>query len=165
MKFTWSNTFFGNFIFKKITTMGSEHRFYPILVIFLWNKIFSISKKITSVGSSAFQKKLQRLDQPTLVNFLTFFEKNYNDWIKGKLSKSRLRWTGLNIMPGAWKLSFRKIGLWEIIWLIFANQIWNLTTKQTLLIGIQACLPAMLGPKCVYSAKAPKSVYSAKAPK
>ena len=37
-------------------------------------------KKITSVGSSAFQKKLQQLDQPildpTLVLFLTSFEKN-----------------------------------------------------------------------------------------
>ena len=32
-------------------------------------KKFSFQKKITSVGSSAFQKNLQRLDQPTLVNF------------------------------------------------------------------------------------------------
>ena len=26
---------------------------------------------------------------------MTFFEKNYNDWIKGKLSKSQTKWTGL----------------------------------------------------------------------
>ena len=51
-------------------------------------KNFLFPKKITSVGSSA-------LDQPTLVIFLTFLEKNYNDWIKCKLSKSKLRWTGL----------------------------------------------------------------------
>ena len=36
----------------------------PVVVIFSKNV-----KKITSVGSSAFQKNLQRLDQPTLVNF------------------------------------------------------------------------------------------------
>ena len=37
----------------------------PVVVIFFKNV-----KKITSVGSSAFQKNLQRLDQPTLVIFL-----------------------------------------------------------------------------------------------
>jgi hypothetical protein len=31
----------------------------------------------------------------TLVIFLTFFEKIYNDWIKCKLPKSRFKWTGL----------------------------------------------------------------------
>ena len=36
----------------------------PTLVNF-----FKKCQKITSVGSSAFQKKLQRLDQPTLVIF------------------------------------------------------------------------------------------------
>ena len=36
----------------------------PTLVNF-----FKKCQKITSVGSSAFQKNLQRLDQPTLVNF------------------------------------------------------------------------------------------------
>ena len=36
----------------------------PVVVFFSTNV-----KKITSVGSSAFQKKLQRLDQPTLVIF------------------------------------------------------------------------------------------------
>ena len=35
-----------------------------------------ISKKITSVVSSAFQKNLQRLDQPTLIIFFAFLEKN-----------------------------------------------------------------------------------------
>ena len=31
--------------------------------------------RATSVGSSAFQKNLQRLDQPTLVNFFAFLKK------------------------------------------------------------------------------------------
>ena len=66
--------------------MGSEHHFYAILVIFFEMKFFS------------FQKKLQRLDQPTLVIFLSFFEKNYNDWIKCKLPKSRFKWTGLLLL-------------------------------------------------------------------
>ena len=48
---------------------------------------FSFPKKL-SVGSSAFQKILQWLDQPTLV-FFWIFEKNYSDWIKCKLYKSR----------------------------------------------------------------------------
>ena len=60
--------------------------------IFLEMKIFSFPQKITSVGSSAFQKKLQRLDQPTLVNFFVFFKKNYNDCIN---SFSKSKWTGL----------------------------------------------------------------------
>ena len=42
-----------------------------------------------------FKKKLQVSDQPTLVFFLTFFEKIYKCWIKGKLSKSQTKWTGL----------------------------------------------------------------------
>ena len=75
--------------------MGSKHQLNPTLVFFFEMKKISFPKKIISVGSRAFQKKLQRLDQPTLVIFLTFFEKNYNNWIKGKLSKSKLRWTGL----------------------------------------------------------------------
>ena len=37
---------------------------------------FFISKKNTSVGSSAFQKNLQRLDQPTLIFFFAFLKKN-----------------------------------------------------------------------------------------
>ena len=43
---------------------GLIKRLDPVVVIFFKN-----AKKITSVGSSAFQKKLQRLDQPTLVIF------------------------------------------------------------------------------------------------
>ena len=70
--------------------MGFDWCFDPILTIFLEMKFFSFPKKITSVGSSAFQKNLQRLDQPTLVIFLTFLEKNYDNWIKYK-------WTGLII--------------------------------------------------------------------
>ena len=42
---------------------------------FFGNENFFISKKNTSVGSCAFQKKLQWLDQPTLATFFTFFEK------------------------------------------------------------------------------------------
>jgi hypothetical protein len=34
----------------------------------------------------------------TLVIFLCIFEKNYNKWIKCKLSKSRKQWTGLKIL-------------------------------------------------------------------
>ena len=64
---------------KKNTSVGFNWCFDPIL---------------TSVGSSAFQKKL-RLDQPTLVIFLTFFEKKHNNWFKCKLFKSRFKWTGL----------------------------------------------------------------------
>ena len=97
MKCTWSDTcnFFWNFISKKIASVGSEHHFYPTLVIFFWIENFFISKKITSVGSSAFPKKSQVSDQLTLVIFLTFFEKNYNDWIKGDSAKSKTKWTGL----------------------------------------------------------------------
>ena len=40
-------------------------------------------------------KKFTATLDPTLVIFLPFFEKNYNDWIKGKLSKSQTKWTGL----------------------------------------------------------------------
>ena len=59
---------------KKITTTGSSANFPkacpfefgldPVVVIF-----FKKCQKITSVGSSAFQKNLQRLDQPELVIF------------------------------------------------------------------------------------------------
>ena len=100
MKCTWSNTcnFFGNekiLISKKITTMGSKHHLNPIVVFFFEIKIFSFSKKITSVGWSSRCKFFWNGLDPTLVIFLTFFEKNYNDWIKGKLSKSKFKWTGL----------------------------------------------------------------------
>ena len=71
--------------FKKNTRMG-----------FNWCFDAKLSKKKnTSVGSSAFQINLQWLDQPTLLIFLTFFEKIYKDWIKCKLSKSQIKWTGL----------------------------------------------------------------------
>ena len=44
---------------------GLIKRLDPVVVIFFKK----CQKKITSVGSSAFQKNLQRLDQPTLVIF------------------------------------------------------------------------------------------------
>ena len=43
---------------------GLIKRLDPVVAFFFKN-----AKKITSVGSSAFQKNLQRLDQPTLVIF------------------------------------------------------------------------------------------------
>ena len=43
-------------------SFGLRKRLGPVVVIFFKNV-----KKITSVGSSAFQKNLQQLDQPTLV--------------------------------------------------------------------------------------------------
>ena len=64
------------------TLTGSKHQLNPALVYFSFNEFFFfIFQKITSVDSSAFQKNLQQLDQPTLSIFLTFFEKNYNNWI------------------------------------------------------------------------------------
>ena len=90
--------FFGNekiLISKKITTMGSKHHLNPIVVFFFEINFFSFPKKITSVGWSSRCKFFWNALDPTLVNFLTFFEKNYNDWIKCKLSKSQTKWTGL----------------------------------------------------------------------
>ena len=63
-------------------------------------KIF-ISKKITSVGWSSRCKFFWNALDPTLVIFLTFFEKNYNNWIKCKLPKFQIKWTGLQ-----WNLDF-----------------------------------------------------------
>ena len=60
---------------KKKISVGFNWCFDPILVNFLEMEIFSFPKKITSVGSSAFQKNLQRLDQPTLVIFFAFLKK------------------------------------------------------------------------------------------
>ena len=100
--------FFGNekiLISKKITTMGSKHHLNPIVVFFFEIKIFSFSKKITSVGWSSRCKFFWNGLDPTLVIFLTFFEKNYNDWIKSKLSKSKFKWTGLLLSASQiWKL-------------------------------------------------------------
>ena len=76
-----------------------------------------ISKKITSVGSSAFQKKLQQLDQPTLV-FFCIFEKNYNDWIK---SFSKSKWTGLLPMWVQNMKPFTKLGGSELRTLQFSK--------------------------------------------
>ena len=65
-----------------------------LIPYFFVNYFFFIFKKVTSVASSVYEN-LQRLDQPTLGIFLTFFEKNYNDWIKCKLAKSQIKCTGL----------------------------------------------------------------------
>ena len=53
---------------------------------------FFISKKNTSVGWSNRCNFFWNALDPTLVIFLTFFEKNYNDWIK---SFYKSKWTGL----------------------------------------------------------------------
>ena len=54
---------------KKFTSMGSKHQLNPTLAFFLM-KFFSITKKkSTRVGSSAFQKNVQQLDQTN-----TFFD-------------------------------------------------------------------------------------------
>ena len=47
---------------KKNTSVGFNWCFDAILVFFLEMEIFSFPPKIISVGSSAFQKKLQQLD-------------------------------------------------------------------------------------------------------
>ena len=54
---------------KKNTSVGSKHQSNPTLAIFFWNNFFFISKKITSVGLSAFQKNLQVLNQPLVIFF------------------------------------------------------------------------------------------------
>ena len=52
-------------------------------------------KKLQVSDQVHFKKKSQVSDQLTLVIFLTFFGKKYNDWIKGKIHKSETKWTGL----------------------------------------------------------------------
>ena len=84
--------------------MASKHQLNPTFVFFFEMKIFSHPNKITSVGSSAFQKNLQRLDQPTLVFFFAFLKKIYNDWIK---SFSKSKWTGLLSV-------FRVLGIYNL---------------------------------------------------
>ena len=53
--------------------MGYKWCSDPIVVIFFEMKKNFISKKITSVGSSAFQKNLQQLDQTDTCNFFDIF--------------------------------------------------------------------------------------------
>ena len=54
--------------FKKNYKYGIKAPIRSHSCIFFEMKYFLFPKKITSVGSSAFQKNLQRLDQPTLVS-------------------------------------------------------------------------------------------------
>ena len=82
-------------ISKKNTTIGFKWSFDPIVVIFFEINFFSFSKKNTSVGWSSRCKFFWNALDPTLVIFLAYFEKIYNDWIKCKLSKSQTKWTGL----------------------------------------------------------------------
>ena len=49
---------------------------------------------IKSTESKCISKKTTGSDHHC--TFLSFFEKNYNDWIKCKLSKSRFKWKGLS---------------------------------------------------------------------
>ena len=59
----------------------------PVVVFFFKN-----TKNITSVGWSSRCKFFWNALDPTLVIFLPFFEKNYNDWIK---TFYKSKWTGL----------------------------------------------------------------------
>ena len=68
--------------------------FDPTLVFFFEMKIFSFPKKFTSVGWSSCCNFFWNSLDPTLVIFLTFFEKKYNDWIK---TFYKSKWTGLVI--------------------------------------------------------------------
>ena len=77
---------------KKITTMGSKHHLNPIVVFFFEIKIFSFSKKITSVGWSSRCKFFWNGLDPTLVIFLTFFEKKYKPCPFGLKSPVHLVW-------------------------------------------------------------------------
>ena len=83
------------FDFKKNYNYGIKAPLKSHSCIFFEINFFSFPKKITSVGWSNRCKFFWNPLDPTLVIFLTFFEKNYNDWIKGKLSKSQTKWTGL----------------------------------------------------------------------
>ena len=80
---------------KKLQVWDQSTNSIPHLYFFFEIKNFLISKKNTSVGSSAFQKNLQVSDQPTLVIFLTFFEKKIQVLDQVKLPKSQTKWTGL----------------------------------------------------------------------
>ena len=61
------------FISKKIQVGDLIGALMSHLYFFLEVEIFSFPQKI--VGSSEFQKNLQRLDQPTLVFFFAFLKK------------------------------------------------------------------------------------------
>ena len=68
--------FFGkkNYL-KKIQVLDLIGALIPYLKFFWkWN-FFHFQEKITNAGSSAFQKNLQWLDQPTLVIFFAFLKK------------------------------------------------------------------------------------------
>ena len=74
----------------------------PVVVIFFKKCQKNYKCWSDPVGVIIFEMHLiQRLNQPTLVIFLTFFEKKYKDWIKSKLFKSRFKWTGL-VAPTFW---------------------------------------------------------------
>ena len=60
---------------KKIQVWEQSTNQIPHLYFFL-NEIFFISKKITSVGVSAFQKNLQVLNQPHVIWDIAKFRKN-----------------------------------------------------------------------------------------
>ena len=80
---------------KKLQVWDQSTNSIPHLYFFLKSKNFSFPKKSQVLDQVHFKKFLQWLDQPTLVFFFCIFEKNYNDKIKCKLSKSQIKWTGL----------------------------------------------------------------------
>ena len=99
--------------FKKIYNDWISQHLY-----FFWKWKNFHFQKITCMGSK------HQLN-PTLVIFLTFFEKIYKCWIKCKLSKSQIKWTGLMsvkyYIPSKifWssRLLFRSELWWNSIWI------------------------------------------------
>ena len=67
---------------------------------FFWNeKKLHFQKKSQVLDQVHFKKIYNDWIRLTLVIFLTFFEKNHNNWIKCKLPKSKFKWTGLPRFP------------------------------------------------------------------
>ena len=107
LKCTWSNTciFWGEMkkpSFPKNYKYGIKAPIKSHTCIYFWYQNFFISKKITSVGSSAFQKKLQRLDQLTLVIFFAFLKKITTTGRRQQKSFSKSKWTGLLLILMSW---------------------------------------------------------------
>ena len=84
-----------NFHFQKNYKYGIKAPIKSNTCIFFWNEIFLFPKKLQVLDQVHFKNVYNDWIRPTLVIFLTFFEKNYKDWIKCKLPKSRTKWTGL----------------------------------------------------------------------
>ena len=75
--------------------MGFKWCFDPIVVIFFEINFFHFQKNLQVLADPVVVNFFENALDPTLVIFLAYFEKIYNDWIKCKLSKSQTKWTGL----------------------------------------------------------------------